>query len=281
MEMSEQLLAFVNANQNDPVCYLLMFENNTTVGNYLDILADGSISYLPANRTAENPYTANSRVVGKAGKLVRRFIKEEYAHYLQDVEVERFTNKVRAEFMFRHAKIDIVRGNEIRKWYHHRSYAPDMATLVNSCMRYDRCQYWFNLYEQNEDTCGLVIMTNQQKTELYARALLWTNQDGTLLLDRTYGSDVTMERLEQYGQEQNWLTKWKKNPTTTTSFNRKGQNEQLISRIPLKHALFDTYPYCDTMIYVSTEDKFLSNVEWEQTDRLLHGTDGNWQIVRR
>ena len=81
--------------------------------------------------------------------------------------------------------LSVVKGEDIKTWYHEDKYEPRSGTLSNSCMRYDRCQDYFNIYINNG--VEMLILKNEQG-KLIGRALLWETNEGKYM-DRVYGKD--------------------------------------------------------------------------------------------
>ena len=96
-----------------------------------------------------------------------------------------------------------VSGEDIRKWYHGRMYAPNAGTLSESCMRHDKCQDYFDIYTDNPGV-RMIIATKDDK--LMGRAIVWDKMvwnknyfDNTnAIVDRMYGSESTISQIGQY-----------------------------------------------------------------------------------
>ncbi len=109
-----------------------------------------------------------SRNTIKIGKLIRKII----GHDITDVEIENFTNKFKATVYTPDEKIEIVSGEDIRKWYNFDKIYRAVGSLGNSCMNIDDSimSKYFDIYCENP-TCKMIIMTIDG--QLIARALLW------------------------------------------------------------------------------------------------------------
>ena len=106
-------------------------------------------------------------------------------------------------------KLEVVSGEDIRYWYHEKRHAQTLSigTLGKSCMRYDDCQEYLDIYVANPEVCQLLIGTVQENgvKKIAARALLWTSTDGRKFIDRIYAASITAGQLERYGAENGYL----------------------------------------------------------------------------
>lgn len=190
----------------------------------------------------------NRRSEIKIGRFVNKILdickKSGYENSFTAADVEKFVNAYTAKVLFEQSAFDrfeIVKGEEIKKWYHESNYAGDGGQLNNSCMRFGRCQGFFKIYTDNPEVCQLLILKDETGKKIDGRALLWTTVDGKKFMDRIYTSKDSLIKL---------FTKWAKD----NSYINKGQ-ETHNYRSPLldtivvqvKPKLYDKYPYMDTL----------------------------------
>lgn len=259
----------MESDSADLIAYSLLYNRTiTTDGDYLAyVSADNQLSYRPANRMdTSDVWGYTGRMKGRPARIVRRFLTAEFQAMLTDSHYERFTNNL-AAFKDYVGDIELVSGEDIKYWYHGNVYANRQGTLNHSCMAYARCQTYFNIYTQNPDVCKLLIVTRttDDKKYLYARALVWTLDNGTRMLDRVYGTDAMISKVTAWAEEQGIVDR--ENIRST---------EKVVT---LKHASFALYPYMDTMRVLDKKTKTLTSIYPYQSSTTLcnlsgtHGTD--------
>jgi len=171
-------------------------------------------------------------------------------------DVEKFVNAYTARVLFEQSAFDrfeIVKGEEIKKWYHESNYSGQSGQLNNSCMRFGRCQGYFEIYTENPDVCQLLILKDVTGKKIDGRALLWTTVDGKKFMDRIYTTKDSLVKL---------FTKWAED----NSYINKGQ-ETHNYRTPLletivvqvKPKLYPKYPYMDTLGFYFPDKGILTN----------------------
>lgn len=108
-----------------------------------------------------------SGIKTRVGRLLGRFVDVN----LYNKELGRINSILAAD----NYEIEVVQGEDIRKFYHHESYYPKSGTLNGSCMRGDHCQDFFNVYTKNPDLVKMAVLRKKGdlKTKIRGRALLW------------------------------------------------------------------------------------------------------------
>lgn len=243
------------------------------------------VSILPVNRairiegTTEKDFTDPSEDSILWGEKFRNPMK--LGGFINSViqadtkEVADFVNKYRAQLDASNYNIRVVRGEEIRHWYHVKTYynptpdivdredlregAPDpRTTLMKSCLKQPDKQPFFDIYCKNVDQIGLLIMTDQNN-KLRARAIVWfdcyvadnpENPTKGVLLDRIYYTNESdVDIFINYAKEKGWFYK-PSQQKEVYSFVMNGQicNRPITTRLKV-HGEFNAYPYIDTMCY--------------------------------
>lgn len=251
--------------------------------NFLD-LQDDMISYLPVNRIPSQSiryleqfdgYEASGRQVGKPARVIRQVFADDLLADISDVELERFANDVKAYVSRQQGSYTIIPGPELKEWYLQDRYERNMGTLSSSCMRYSKCQRWFDLYTHNPELVRLLTKVNEHG-RLVGRALLWVHpDDGTTIMDRVYGTDATQTEFQHYAAGQDWYHRAFNSRSDETMF-YKGSNTRDMVELCLAYPVslrgpIRGYPYMDTMKFLYYRDGMLSNYEIHprQTTRLL------------
>lgn len=290
--------------------------------NFLDIAAKGEkITYLPLNRfnKEEDPYQVISkRVMAAPARTLKGFIspaRDPWQSYddldfmcdtitpqnicdggkrrlsmmeVSDQSWEDFSNRFVAETKeIDPSTLELVEGEAIRTAYHYNSQSvtENIGTLASSCMRYQECQKYFDLYVENPDKVKMLVYRDKDKF-VAGRALVWTTDDGEIVMDRIYGSDKTVSFFRRYAQQQGWLYRRHNSYTHNTSFvTPDGQDVSRKIMLKMKRPEKSYFPYCDTFKFMfdkyNSEEIILSNyeldhLEWRASGRqhTLTSTNG-------
>lgn len=150
----------------------------------------------------------------KIGRLVQKF-SEQTGRKFSKVEIENFVNKFKSTWESIaniQTRIRIVEGEDIRKYYSGKNYVSYVkSTLQKSCMRYQRCQKYFDIYVDNPRVCKMIILDSEKEPgKIEARALLWTLMNGKKFMDRIYySSQFQYDIFVDLAKKNNWI--WKDN----------------------------------------------------------------------
>jgi len=236
--------------------------------SYVDVDAnkDDTISFMPSARAWRNMdfvdqedaniepspddpcWKASGRQTVAIGKFVNKLFDD-----FSDVAVAKFVNAYKAEIAATQIfnRFKVVRGQDIRHYYSEKTYAGREGTLGGSCMRHDNCQSFFDIYVENPDKCGLVILTNLDN-KLIGRALLWgplRKPTDKIFMDRIYTIKQSDEELfKKYAVENGWIHKYTQQ-AHDTSYVENGQKVNKSIALQLKPKVYKQYPYMDTMKY--------------------------------
>lgn len=214
---------------------------------------------------------------------------------ISDSDIEKFVNEflaIRKELDFDSAGIEfkIVKGDDIIKYYSYKSYfgyGVDLkkGSLWQSCMRYDHCQKYFDLYTQNPDVVQLLILVTADD-RLVGRALIWhldggeeEHDDGVedlvdgIFLDRIYTINDSDERLfVNYAIKEGWTYRDKQ-----AKICRDGvELEDDTLKVTLSNVSTEWYPYVDTLAHCNLQEDYLTNSALLHYDRDLSDTHGAW-----
>jgi hypothetical protein len=140
-------------------------------------------------------------------------------------------------------------------------YVNDSGEIGQSCMKYDRCQEYFDIYIENPDVCSL-ILKDPVESSIHGRALLWILDDGTKYMDRVYTNRNGLDGLfEKWGDENGYKSKYA-NDSTKKSVN-------VVANDYVK------YPYMDTFKYYYPVDGILSNYYLDLQSKVIKLVDTN------
>lgn len=251
--------------------------------NYIDITkTNDKLSFISMNRSKrfwekgeENPgmtfkdwsrrmwYDQEIDVKKKVWKeqrtevFVGRFVNRVYQKSKSSIsssELEKFVNLYKSAYdrykdVF--SRFEIVKGEEIKKWYLMDNYETLYGQLGASCMRFKSKQDFFDIYIKNPEVVSLLILKSEDELKISGRALLWKLTNGEIFMDRIYtNKDSDIILFEEYGNKNNWLVK----------------SEILYAKlkkltVELSESKFEYYPYLDTFAYLNVDEKLLATDE--------------------
>lgn len=255
-----------------------------------------TISYLPIGKTAEyvddsEKWSKKNRQCSKIGKTIKKFL-EPYLNIkgvkLDDSEVEEFVNDIKAIMSNTNLVFKLVKGDDIKKYYNEKMYDDKhSSTLQNSCMRFDSCSDYFDVYTKNLD-CEMLILfdTLFSREKIVGRALIW-NKDGQKYMDRRYTSlDMYDNSMIDYAEENKWNYKtyntYEDNHSTDFQVYNKDTNKYEQKDVKLSYDISDFiedvsfFPYADTVKYIN--DGIMSNQYDKNSTFGVHkmdSTEGN------
>lgn len=254
--------------------------------NFLDVSDDKSkisfVSDSQAQRKVSQGVDFKS-IFNKNNKTtIGRIIKGIFADNnikVTDKEVENFVNKFKAKWESKNLQensIKIVSGEDIRFWYLEDNYCDDTlnlgkGSLGKSCMKYEDCQSYFDIYVNNPEKIKMVIFLDEEE-KLRARALLWETSEGPYL-DRVYYTLDSEDLL---------LKEW-----TKKKLNKEVSNINTSkAKVQLKIKEYAEYPYMDTFVFYSPEKGILSMLEPAKEEisgpiYFLHETDGSYENINQ
>lgn len=215
------------------------------------------ISYLTKDRIAklgnEDPWTTSKRYSARPGALAGKIFRN-----LPAKEVENFNNQYRATIMRNDFKFEVVSGKDITKYYFAGSYAAEKGSLGASCMKYQNCQGYFDIYTTNSAVKMLVMLDEDDK--LMGRALLW-DFDGNKVMDRIYTTnDMELPyHFKAWANKNEYIYKKEQKWNNTIQFESHGKRIDHKFGIKLENVEFERYPYIDTFKFLDKSNKMLYN----------------------
>jgi len=251
----------------------------TTGMVYLKVIFPGGISVINEEKvryeSLENlPFHLNRQPI-RVRRGIQGILSIAKVTYPENV-LDNFVDKYRSALERKRGifkDFDLVSGEEIRDWYHENNYASGSGSLSGSCMRYNRCQDYLDIYVKNTQVCSLLILKNDSG-KLRGRAIVWklSHPSGIIYMDRTYvAHDSDYELFRQYAADQGWHRKPENNylvsADTVDPSGSKSNRGYL--KVQLKNLSYDEFPYVDTLKYYDPSDNTLSTSKagglWELT----------------
>ena len=211
------------------------------------------------------------------GRWVRHIFTDIIKAPLLDSQIELFVNSYKSVFDSKDKElIEVVDGEEIRNCYLYSNYSEIKGQLGNSCMRYDRCQSYLDIYVKNPEVCKLLVLRDN-KGKVKGRALLWTLSNGKRYIDRMYTIDDSDKNIFKNWGDKNGITKHYDNTNNVDGV------------VHLKNLDFNKYPYMDTFVFYDDQNGILSDEpmkgslklqstegSYESNDGQVQDIDGDW-----
>lgn len=224
---------------------------------FLVELDNGNKSLFYTNKEKHQEPLLRSKSLSKSKTKVRfgRFLNaflEAISRKYTSATIEKFVNLFQSEVELENNAMSffkLVKGEDIKYWYSSSNYAANSGQLGNSCMRYDKCQSYFDIYTRNPDVCQLLIYEKDDK--LLGRALVWTLDNGKKYMDRIYTIKDNIDIL---------FIRWADENNVSYS-----STEQMKVNLSIKwdiDFIIDEeiqFPYMDTFIYYKPDESYLTN----------------------
>ena len=226
-----------------------------------------------------NEVWKKSRNTIKVGALLNALLPNQ----LSPGQIEEFTNKIKAFQSGESDKVQVVQGEDIRKWYLEDNYLNSNEPLGTSCMRYARCQPYLDIYVKNPEVCKMVICL--QGGKLVARALIWkisekSQGDFEWYMDRRYYCiESYNQTLIDYAVKNNWAYKAVNSFTDIKSVVHNGSQFKCDMTIELDDKIaYRYYPYADTFKKYFYDTAILENDDnkYGSDFAILNTTSGSY-----
>ena len=216
------------------------------------------ISYLTKERyeglSTDECWATTKRIMAKPGGFISKVFKN-----ISEKEVEKFSTLFRSEITKPKLDFQVFEGDEIKKFYHYSSYCErNGGSLHASCMKYDNCQSFLDVYTKNPDNCKIVVLfDNDDATRIIGRAILWYVGEHKVM-DRIYtiNDEAYQFYFKQWASKNGYHFKSEQNWFNTRQFEILGSEKVNLDLIlDLSNKKFDRVPYMDTFKFMDYEGK--------------------------
>ena len=258
-----------NSSKSGKTYQYVKFENGEGVYN-IEKLKSVDPSLIPMSTKGRQDIN-----VGRAIRALLTTAKIEFT----TKELEDFVNDFKSTvdiYGGKFANFDLVKGEEIRYWYHEDNYLKLDGTLGSSCMRYNKCQEYLDIYVMNPEVCSLLILKEDNK--LIGRALVWTLKDGKKFMDRVYFiNDSDLNLFKEYAKSNEIYAKYYNGSSSDSdAYDFDGNRVSLTIVVNVKDGSYEYYPYMDTLKYFNTSKYILSVNNSGSDTYTLEDTDGGY-----
>jgi len=251
--------------------------------DFIKAYSDSYLIKFPSWNKARNPV--------KVGKIVNILSPGKWT----PGDIEKFTDKFKAVQKGETSMvIKVVEGDEIAFWYDEKNYLNKDSSLGSSCMRYERCKNYFDIYTKNPEVCKMVCLLDEDENnqpKLRARALLWKidsikswkgNPKFEWFMDRQYAiSDADVEYLREWAIKEGYAYKSSNSFGGFTGVTFNEENFKINMTVQLKDERYRFFPYVDTFRRFNPDEAKLYNDEDKdcEGDWLLNNTSGGYEEI--
>ena len=222
------------------------------------------------------------------GRFIRALLNKAGVEFT-DAEIEDFVYKYRAEIEKMkdalNKRFKVVKGDDIKKYYSANKYEAESGDLGNSCMRYNRCQSYFDIYTDNSQVSLLLLMSEKEEDKIAGRAILWEMEPyeiSTKVMDRIYTIRTADQQLfKDWAIENEYWYKQKQDFSEYTPFEfvdkKTGKKEERQGEFSVKldkSTDYSNYPYMDSFKYYTVSKGTLYNSSNFDHDYELVDTEG-------
>jgi len=222
------------------------------------------------------------------GRFIRALLTKAGVEFT-DAEIEDFVYKYRAEIEkmkdVLNKRFRVVKGDDIKKYYSANKYEAESGDLGNSCMRYSRCQSYFDIYTDNSQVSLLLLMSEKEEDQIAGRAILWEMEPyeiSTKVMDRIYTIKTADQQLfKDWAIENEYWYKQKQDFSEYTPFEfvdkKTGKKEERQREFSVKldkSTDYSEYPYMDSFKYYNLSKGTLYNSDNFGHDYELVDTEG-------
>jgi len=228
----------------------------------------------------EDYWTFKGRVQAKPAAAMKKVLKD-----LEEKELDLFTSLYKAATAIKEFDFQVISGDDIQKYYNGRSYKNVGGSLYNSCMKYDHCNEFFQIYTDNPEVCQMLIMLDNDGY-LMGRALLWNTVDVETgkeikAMDRIYcaNDEKNLHYFKEWADENGYIHRRNQKWADCMYFESYGKTIKHKLSIKLNKPESGKYPYVDTFKFLDEKNSIISNFLPQEKDNIRILTDNNGRTV--
>jgi hypothetical protein len=210
-----------------------------------------TLPYNIRDKKRGSDFWSKARTEMKIGRWTTRVFTEVHKSELPASKIEEFVNLYKSAIDgVDITKFELVNGEDIKKWYLDVNYESRRGQLGNSCMRYNSCQDFFDIYIKNTEVCQLLILkSDDDKDKITGRALIWKLTSDDYYMDRIYTINDSDKLLFQDYARINKIE---------NSYNGNSKSKL---EVKLGDHTYEKYPYMDTFVVYNPTTKTLRDDE--------------------
>lgn len=191
--------------------------------------------------------------------------------------------------------LEVVEGEDIRKYYNVENYYAVEGDLGKSCMRHAHKSEFFDLYVENPKVCKMLILKAPEDTEkIIGRAILWTDvaiysnkgyqmkfeKEGKLM-DRIYTTEESLIHVfKNYANDHGYHYKEDQDNMEHFTAMYEGREDESAKffTVEIEGDFYHSWPYMDTLKYFFKNNRIISNNDGyfgTECDMSLEEMDGS------
>ncbi len=265
MNAVKDLQPNISSNQFNTIENIISNIRADDQNHFLSLSIDKSISTINIAqvnvsfaRVAENKLIVKGRPMTSLGRYFSKYYSR-YFDVITDSLLDKFVKRTavhlnKSSIVQLNSMVKILRGKDIRDFYRTTG-----ESQTHSCMTGKCSAYKVMIYELNPDKVGLAVLQGS------ARALVWTCDDGTKVLDRVYPAGSNMVDMIRLWGESNGYALRKVTDSNVVDSTIEFMDDS-DKQVTLKHN--GIFPFFDTFRY----GKFLSNNNVVISNNINFGT---------
>jgi len=255
---------------------ILSYDKIKTKYTYIDITEeDDIISYMDATLAKtlddnDDIWNHHDRKRMKIGRLINKIFPES-----NNENLERFVNQYKSVIRENKTFFKVLNGDNI-VYYYSEDNTKQAGTLGKSCMKYDRCKEYLDLYKNNPEKISLLILFDKTNPDAIGRALLWKlDSHNCILMDKIYtANDSDKNLFKRYAMDNGiFLTKHDDVDNGLKGFYS-----------ILKPKKYKYYPYLDTLYIYQPSNGIITdtikNVDTNEEVYILDDTFGFYRYYK-
>lgn len=264
------------------------FSDSKIKQNYFDLVdSEDMVGFINQSKVKDKmddvydnpelPFTMPGRGEVKIGKIIN-YICSLRNISVTDSDRENFVNAWKASTEVSTIQFRLVSGDDIAKYYNEEKYYTKQGTLGSSCMS-DESSRIFKIYTENPSKVKLLIYVDADD-KIHGRALVWKVKkspcESKYFMDRVYTNrDSDVNRFKDFANNEGWFYKKKMNSHVDDNVLFVYKGEDVAGEVKLKlEGNFRSYPFIDTMCFLSKDKTSLSNLS-DKNCYHLHDVCGN------
>ena len=240
--------------------------------NFIGIASSdhSKISYLSADRIKgiiddRDLWHTSKRTFAKPGTFIKKLYKN-----ISEKDIETFSTLYKNIQSKPEFTMNIVSGEDIRKYYYYETYADQSSSLGASCMKHRGCQDFMDIYTNNSNVKMLVMLNRQDM--LVGRAILWENvikhDDYSSILtgpfkimDRIYtiNDETYTFHFRKWADDNGFIYKKEQKWNNTVFFESNDKEIFMKMSIKMDNCDFRRFPYMDTFKFISFDNSTIYN----------------------
>jgi hypothetical protein len=244
--------------KNSLKCKILFSPTIKIILPFYNIICDDNIERINISKDNDNILIVNNIPI-RVGRLYKKLFPE-----FSNIQIEKIVNYYKYKYnenITKTISLEVVNGEEIRKWYDCNNYRVGGGTLNSSCMRFNFQSKLLDLYVK-ENCVKLLVLKNEDDL-LLGRSLLWNIYTPYKLkyMDKIYTvNDKYVDFFINYAKEEKFiLYKDYELPSNSDDIIKYYGVDIPMTINNIDHIYIDNHPHTDTFKCYYPKENLLTN----------------------